>query len=80
MKKFHIAKDMLYVISELSSYLESKDEVNKRFLEMIVGILCIKNLHSHNKHNDDLLSFSIRCMTKLIPKVSDQEFDLKMAD
>lgn len=35
-KKFLVAKDMLFVLSELSNYLDKHSEVNGELLEIIV--------------------------------------------
>jgi hypothetical protein len=44
----HIAQDMLLVLSELSEYIDNVEE----FLEMIVEILSIRNLHEDTSSNE----------------------------
>lgn len=46
-KKFHAAKDILAIISELSYYLVDDQLLNYQFLEMIVEIMAIRNVHSN---------------------------------
>mmetsp|Transcript_20805 Transcript_20805/g.32091 ORF Transcript_20805/g.32091 Transcript_20805/m.32091 type:complete len:203 (+) Transcript_20805:2057-2665(+) len=45
---------------------------------MIVSILCLKHVHYSSKHNDDLLTFGIKSLAKIIPKVSN--FDDNLLD
>ena len=42
---------MLFILSELSTYIEQNSAFAKTFLEMIVSIISIRNLHNQNKHN-----------------------------
>lgn len=69
-KRFFIARDLLLILSELSSYLEPESPVCVGFLDVIVEIMSIRRLHSQSKTNDDLLLFGARCVSQLIPKIS----------
>jgi len=62
-KRFFIAKDLLYILSELSTYIPNGSLLNHNFLSIIVQILGIRQLHRSSKTNDDLLLFGVRCVT-----------------
>lgn len=79
-KKFSSAKDMLFVLSEISNYLSSNDPINNDFLDMIVQIMAIKNIHKVNQHNSDLLSYGARSITNLIPKVPEGQLSAALLD
>lgn len=53
----------------MSAYLHQDSEVNHDFLEMIVDVLSIRNLHRPNSNNEELLTFGAQSITNLIPKI-----------
>jgi len=53
----------------MSAYLHQDSEVNHDFLEMIVEVLSIRNLHRPNSSNAELLTFGAQSITNLIPKI-----------
>lgn len=53
----------------MSTYLHQDSEVNHDFLEMIVEVLSIRNLHRPNSRNAELLTFGAQSITNLIPKI-----------
>jgi hypothetical protein len=69
-KKFHVAKDLLFIQSELSEYLIEESPINHDFLDMIVSVMSIRNLHSEHMHHDELLLFGAKAIVNLIPKVA----------
>jgi hypothetical protein len=79
-KRFFIAKDLLFILSELSGYLEAGSPVCLGFLEVIVQIMSIRQLHSSSKSNDDVLSFGARCISMLIPKVGEGALKAEVID
>jgi len=79
-KKFLVAKDILFILSELSNYLPAQSEVNGELLQIIVQIMSIKNVHKVNKHNAELLLFGVNSITNLIPKVTQDQLTSKLLD
>ena len=69
-KKFHIAKDLLFIQSEISSHLGENVEINHAFLEMMVSVMSIRNIHNPYMHHDELLLFGAKSIIQLIPKVA----------
>lgn len=58
-KKFHTAKDLLFILSEMSTYLIQDSLVNQDFLDMIVDVLSIRNIHNGYSSNEELLTFGV---------------------
>lgn len=79
-KKFHTAKDLLFIQSELSSYLKQDNIINYDFLDMIVSVLSIRNIHNPYLYNDELLLFGTKSVTNLIPKVKKGDFKPELLD
>lgn len=79
-KKFSVAKDMLFVLSELSNYLNKYSVVNGELLDIIVQIMTIRNIHKASKTSSELLLFGVNCITNLIPKVKQEQLPRKLVD
>ena len=56
--------------------MHKNGEINHDFLEMIVTIMGIKNIHNNFKNNTDLLNFGAKSIINLIPKISDLKIEL----
>lgn len=61
---------MLFVISEMSTYLEERSQVTGDLLEIIVQIMAIRSIHQMSQDKTDLLLFGVNCISNLIPRVA----------
>ena len=83
-------KDLIIVMSEVANYLKQGDALNQSktsfntncvldFLEMIVSVIGMKNLHADsgfNSYYEELLHFGVKSVMNLITKVSTVEENL----
>jgi len=53
--------------------------VNQDFLEMIVGVLSIRNIHNQY-NNEELLAFGAQSISNLIPKIKQGELKASLVD
>lgn len=75
-----MAKDLLFIQSELSAQLPEDSEINVEFLDMIVEVLAIRNIHNPFLHHDDLLIFAAKSLIQMIPKVKKGSLNLETID
>jgi len=67
----HSAKDLLFIQSELCTYLTETSSINHDFLEMITEVMSIRQIHSFYAHNEELVLFGIKSITGLVRKIKD---------
>ncbi|TNV87999.1 hypothetical protein FGO68_gene14880 [Halteria grandinella] len=65
-------KDLIFVMSEIAKHLPAGDSHNQNFLEMIISVLSMKNLHQSDyatSYYEELLQFGVSSLASIFDKL-----------